>query len=105
MGCQVILPPGLPRRIDDHLENYLSSKPSIAMFSRSSSNCSIATDEGLFELPEPLPHSTAAMENIIWRRSMQMHTEQRSWQVYLFISSNIDLKNFGVHMLWLFLFL
>nr|GLL32231.1 DExH-box ATP-dependent RNA helicase DExH5, mitochondrial [Ipomoea trifida] len=77
---EVILPPGLPRRIDDHLKNYLSCKPSTAMFSRSSSNCSIATDEGLFELPEPLPHNTAAMENIIRRRSMQMHTEQQSWQ-------------------------
>lgn len=72
------------------------------MFSRSSSNCSIATDEGLFELPEPLPHNTAAMENIIRRRSMQMHTEQQSWQVDFSSSSsfsNIDLINFGVHAL------
>lgn len=78
----MILPPGLPRRIDTFLGEYLSHKPtSVAVLSRSSSNGSIATDEGLFEQPELLPQSKASMENILWRRSMQMRAEQQTWQV------------------------
>nr|XP_016432957.1 PREDICTED: DExH-box ATP-dependent RNA helicase DExH5, mitochondrial-like isoform X1 [Nicotiana tabacum] len=78
---EVILPPGLPRRIDTFLGEYLSHKPmSVAVLSRSSSNGSITTDEGLFEQPELLPQSKASMENILWRRSMQMRAEQQTWQ-------------------------
>lgn len=74
--------------MDIHLKEYLSQKTKSAecfrdVFSRSSSNGSIATDEGLFEQPEPLPHSKAAMENIIWRRSIQLRSEQQAWQVKL----------------------
>nr|XP_009779782.1 PREDICTED: ATP-dependent RNA helicase DHX36 isoform X3 [Nicotiana sylvestris] len=78
---EVILPPGLPRQIDTFLGEYLSHKPmSVAVLSRSSSNGSITTDEGLFEQPELLPQSKASMENILWRRSMQMRAEQQTWQ-------------------------
>lgn len=79
---QVILPPGMQRRVDYYLREYISQKPrGMDVFSRSSSNGSIATDEGLFEQPEPLLYSTAAMEKIISRRSLQMRTEQQTWQV------------------------
>ncbi|KAL2546121.1 DEA(D/H)-box RNA helicase family protein [Forsythia ovata] len=78
---EVILPPGLRRRVDTHLGEYISQKPKgMNAFSRSSSNCSIATDEGLFEQLEPLPPSKAAMEKIIWRKSQQMQGEQLIWQ-------------------------
>ncbi|CAK9137165.1 unnamed protein product [Ilex paraguariensis] len=78
---EVTLLPGLQRRVDDHLGEYLSQKPrTMDVFSRSSSSGSVATDEGLFEQPEPLPHSKAAMEKIVWRRSLQLRNEQQAWQ-------------------------
>lgn len=83
---EVILPPGLQRRVDTHLGEYLSQKSRSMegvrdnLFSRTSSNGSLATDEGLFEQPEPLPQSKAALEKILWRRSLQQRTEQQAWQ-------------------------
>ncbi|XP_028094162.1 DExH-box ATP-dependent RNA helicase DExH5, mitochondrial-like isoform X1 [Camellia sinensis] len=83
---EVVLPPSLQRRVDCYLEDHLSQKfgsmESIRdnAFSRSNSSCSIATDEGLFEQPEPLPQSKAVMGKIIWRRSMQMRSQQQAWQ-------------------------
>ncbi|CAI9785408.1 unnamed protein product [Fraxinus pennsylvanica] len=78
---EVILPPHLRRRVETHLGQYISQKPKdIDAFSRSSSNCSIATDEGLFEQPELLPPSKVAIEKIIWRKSQQMQEEQLIWQ-------------------------
>ncbi|XP_015170317.1 ATP-dependent RNA helicase DHX36 isoform X2 [Solanum tuberosum] len=78
---EVILPPGLPRRVDVFLGEYLSRNPrSTDVLSRSSSNGSIATDEGLFEQSEALPQSKASMKKIHWERSMQMQTEQQTWQ-------------------------
>ncbi|KAK3036728.1 hypothetical protein RJ639_030552 [Escallonia herrerae] len=83
---EVSLPPGLERRVDNYLGEYLSQKARSMrasrdnVISRSSSNGSMATDEGLFEQPEPFPHSKAAMEKIIWRRSLQMRSEQQAWQ-------------------------
>lgn len=55
---EVSLPPGLLRRVDEHLVEFLSHKSMHKGFqdisvSRSSSGGSIATDEGLFEQPEP----------------------------------------------------
>ncbi|KAG4394894.1 hypothetical protein GLYMA_20G122600v4 [Glycine max] len=47
---------------------------------RSSSNGSIGTDEGLFELPEPLASSNAYMEKILRQRSLQMRDQQQAWQ-------------------------
>ncbi|KAA8532625.1 hypothetical protein F0562_032559 [Nyssa sinensis] len=83
---EVTLHPGLQSRVDDYLGEYLSQKSGSIenfqdmAFSRSSSSGSIATDEGLFEQPDPLPHSKAAMENIIWRRSLQLRSQQQFWQ-------------------------
>lgn len=83
----MILPLGLQKRVDSYLGDYLSQKSRNMDsfqdngFSRSNSSCSVATDEGLFEQPEPLPQSKAAMEKVIWRRSMQMRSQQQAWQV------------------------
>ncbi|XP_055800682.1 DExH-box ATP-dependent RNA helicase DExH5, mitochondrial isoform X1 [Solanum dulcamara] len=78
---EVILSPGLPRRVDVFLGEYLSCKPrSMDVLSRSSSNGSITTDEGLFEQSEAHPQSKASMKKILWERSMQMQSEQKTWQ-------------------------
>ncbi|KAF7131696.1 hypothetical protein RHSIM_Rhsim09G0102100 [Rhododendron simsii] len=83
---EVILPLGLQKRVDSYLGDYLSQKSRNMDsfqdngFSRSNSSCSVATDEGLFEQPEPLPQSKAAMEKVIWRRSMQLRSQQQAWQ-------------------------
>lgn len=53
-----------------------------AAFSRSSSTSSIATDEGLFEQPEPLAVSRSVIEKIVYRRSLQLWNQQQAWQVY-----------------------
>ncbi|KAL6957771.1 RNA helicase [Sarracenia purpurea var. burkii] len=83
---ELILPLGLQRRVDCYLGDHLSQKSGSMesfqddTFSRSNSSCSIATDDGLFEQPEPLPQNKAVMEKIIWRRSMQMRSQQEAWQ-------------------------
>ncbi|KAM7487688.1 hypothetical protein LguiB_025172 [Lonicera macranthoides] len=83
---EVTLPLGVIRRVDAHLQEYFSLKPRSmnvshdSMLSGSSGNDDIATDEGLFDQPEPLPHNKAALEKIIWQRSLQMRTEQQAWQ-------------------------
>lgn len=78
----MILHPGLQRQVDSYLLDYASQKPQgMDVFSRSSSNGSIAADEGLFELPGPPPHSKAVVEKIVRQRSTQMRTEQQTWQV------------------------
>jgi len=74
-------------RVKEHFEEYLSQKSrmnkSCLDFSsaRSSSNCSIGMDEGLFEQPEPLASSKGVMEKIVWQRSLQMRDQQQAWQV------------------------
>lgn len=78
------LPPGLQKRVDAYLMEYISGKrKSMDVFSRSSSNASIATDESLFEQSEPLPHSKASMERVFWQRSLEMRDKQHTWQVQL----------------------
>ncbi|XP_022881945.1 DExH-box ATP-dependent RNA helicase DExH5, mitochondrial-like isoform X1 [Olea europaea var. sylvestris] len=78
---EVILPPRLQRRVEIHLGQYISQKPKgMDAFSRSSSNCSIATNEWLFEQPELLTPGEVSMEKIIWRKSQQMQEEQLIWQ-------------------------
>ncbi|KAG6412970.1 hypothetical protein SASPL_125665 [Salvia splendens] len=52
---EVIMAPGLQKRVDAYLVNYISGK-------------------------QPLPHSKTAMEKIFWRRSMEMYEKQRNWQ-------------------------
>ncbi|XVF84733.1 hypothetical protein PTKIN_Ptkin17bG0061900 [Pterospermum kingtungense] len=77
---------GLLKRVDAYLGEYLSKKSRTgeslldSCFSRSSSNSSIITDEGLFEQPEPLASSSAVMEKILWRRSLQLRDQQQVWQ-------------------------
>ncbi|KAK1386969.1 RNA helicase [Heracleum sosnowskyi] len=82
---EVMLPPGLERRVNVLLKEYHSLKTKSAegfrhVFSRSNSDGSISSDEGIFEKPEPLSSSKAAMEKIMRRRSMQLYTEQKAWQ-------------------------
>ncbi|XP_062145221.1 DExH-box ATP-dependent RNA helicase DExH5, mitochondrial [Alnus glutinosa] len=83
---EVALPLGLLRRVDSYFGEYLSQKAktresfSDISFSRTSSSCSIATDEGLFEQPEPLAASKTAIEKILRRRSLQLRDQQQAWQ-------------------------
>ncbi|OWM86275.1 hypothetical protein CDL15_Pgr011099 [Punica granatum] len=82
---EVSLPLGLLRKVEAHIEDYLSHKPRFNetfgnSFSRSSSSGSIATDEGLFEQPEPLASSRSMMEKILKRRSLQLREQQQAWQ-------------------------
>lgn len=78
------LPSELQRRVDAHLKEYLSYKAKTMngsrnnLFSRTNSN---VNDELLFDLPEPVSQCQAAMEQVLWRRSLQLDTEQRAWQV------------------------
>lgn len=82
-----MLPLGLLRRVEAYLGEFLSQKCSTkgsfsdVSFSRSSSNCSIIGDEGLFEVPEPLSTSKVVMDKILWRRSLQLRDQQQAWQV------------------------
>ncbi|XP_059443862.1 DExH-box ATP-dependent RNA helicase DExH5, mitochondrial isoform X2 [Corylus avellana] len=83
---EVALPLGLLRRVDSYFGEYLSQKAkarenfSDVSFSRTSSSCSIATDEGLFEQPEPLAASKTVLEKILRRRSLQLRDQQQAWQ-------------------------
>ncbi|XP_021896216.1 DExH-box ATP-dependent RNA helicase DExH5, mitochondrial isoform X1 [Carica papaya] len=76
----------LLKRVDAYLGEYLSQKSRTKdkcpedSFSRSSSSGSIATDEGLFEQPEPLAATKTVMEKIFRRRSSQLLDQQKSWQ-------------------------
>ncbi|XP_072985562.1 DExH-box ATP-dependent RNA helicase DExH3-like [Typha latifolia] len=83
---EVSLPVGLHREVDALLEEYLARKctnrgslPSVP-FSRSSSSDSFATDEGRFEQQDPHTSTSAVMEKILRRRSLQLRSQQQSWQ-------------------------
>lgn len=75
------------KRVEAYLKEYLSQKSGMKeSFSdlssaRSSSSGSFGTDEGLFEPPEPLASSKSVVEKILGRRSLQMHDQQKAWQV------------------------
>ncbi|XP_015579120.2 DExH-box ATP-dependent RNA helicase DExH5, mitochondrial isoform X2 [Ricinus communis] len=83
---EVNLPLGLQKRVDAYLGEYLfqrsNTKERFPDFSssRSSSNSSLATDEGLFEPTESLASSKAVMEKILQRRSLQLRDQQHAWQ-------------------------
>ncbi|XP_021748258.1 DExH-box ATP-dependent RNA helicase DExH5, mitochondrial-like isoform X2 [Chenopodium quinoa] len=83
---EVVVDCNLQRRVDAYLADYLSHKSKSVNalqnngFSRSSSSGSIATDEGLFEQPEPLNLSNVVMERIIRRRNLQLRDQQLAWQ-------------------------
>ncbi|XP_056162702.1 DExH-box ATP-dependent RNA helicase DExH5, mitochondrial [Syzygium oleosum] len=83
---EVSLPLGLLRRAEAYLGEYFSQKPRYSescpynSFSRCSSSSSIATEEGLFEQPEPPASSKSVIERVFARRSLQLHEKQQAWQ-------------------------
>ncbi|KAF2302260.1 hypothetical protein GH714_033906 [Hevea brasiliensis] len=82
---EVILPFGLQREVDAHLNAYLSKKSmkrgnfSANSLSRSSGG-SMATTEGLYEQPDPLIQNNVVMEKIIQRKSLKLQNKQQEWQ-------------------------
>lgn len=92
---QVSLPLGLLRRAEAYLGEYFSQKPRYSescpynSFSRCSSSSSIATEEGLFEQPEPPASSKSVIEKVLARRSLQLHEKQQAWQV----GSTFDMRS------------
>ena len=101
---QVAIDFGLQRRVDAYLADYFSRKSKSANalqdngFSRSSSSGSIATDEGLFEQPEPLTYNSSVIERITKRRNLQLRDQQLSWQVYL--PANYELPVIIIFFCW-----
>ncbi|CAO2193358.1 unnamed protein product [Urochloa humidicola] len=82
---EVAIPAGLQREVDALLADYLARKrtnsgnfPSAA-FSRSSSTDSFATDEGFFDQQDNQTTS-AVMERIQRRKSLQLRNQQAAWQ-------------------------
>lgn len=93
------MPLGLLRMVHGHLGVFLSQKsgtnPDVS-FSRSSSSCSIANDEGLFEVPEPVASDKVVMEKVLSRRSLQLRDQQQAWQVFVF-NYHVDVCIFVAH--------
>ncbi|PSS08183.1 DExH-box ATP-dependent RNA helicase [Actinidia chinensis var. chinensis] len=84
---EVVLPFGLQREVDVHLERYISSKSVNKEYfldntlSRSSSFCSIYTGEGVHEQEETLIKHSIAAEKILRPKSLQLCNKQQDWQV------------------------
>ncbi|XP_062191731.1 DExH-box ATP-dependent RNA helicase DExH3-like isoform X1 [Phragmites australis] len=83
---EVSIPAGLQREVDALLAGYLARKrmnsgtfPNAA-FSRSSSSESFATDEGFFEQQDNQTSTSAVMERIQRRKSLQLRNQQAAWQ-------------------------
>ena len=82
--CQVTLPPRLQRAVDAQLEKYLSRKTRSMDGSRDSlspatvTNGSSVINEGSCEQREPAQQDNAAVDEALWRRSMQLHMEQQA---------------------------
>ncbi|RWR93923.1 DExH-box ATP-dependent RNA helicase DExH3-like protein [Cinnamomum micranthum f. kanehirae] len=84
---EVIIPTTLHRRVDSFLGEHFSRKPiskgsvlGLPPFPRSSSYDSNATDEGLFEQPEPFVAASSVLEKLLKRKSMQLRDQQHDWQ-------------------------
>ncbi|KAL4574479.1 hypothetical protein LXL04_021311 [Taraxacum kok-saghyz] len=77
---EVALPEGLQNRVDAHLKEYLSHKDKTMKGSQDNLISNGNNDEVLFELPELPAQSKAAIEKLLWRRSVQLQTEQRAYQ-------------------------
>ncbi|CAA6665449.1 unnamed protein product [Spirodela intermedia] len=82
---EVSLPFGLHREVDALLGEYLAQKrtnrdnfPSAAFF-RSSSTDSFTTEDGSFEQQESQTSTSAVMERILRRRSLQLRDQQQAW--------------------------
>ncbi|GFY95633.1 DEA(D/H)-box RNA helicase family protein [Actinidia rufa] len=84
---EVVLPFGLQREVDVHLERYISSKSVNKEYfldntlSRSSSFCSIYTGEGVHEQEETLIKHSIAAEKILRPKSLQLRNKQQDWKV------------------------
>lgn len=83
--------------MDSFLGEHFSRKPiskgsvlGLPPFPRSSSNDSNATDEGLFEQPEPFVGASSVLEKLLKRKSMQLRDRQHDWQVLF----HIHIENF-----------
>ncbi|ONM30512.1 DExH-box ATP-dependent RNA helicase DExH3 [Zea mays] len=83
---EVSIPAGLQREVDALLAGYVARKgtyignfPSSA-FSRSSSTDSFATDEGFFEQQDNQTSTSAVMDRIQRRKSLQLRNQQAAWQ-------------------------
>lgn len=83
---EVNLPLGLQRRVDAHLATYLSQKTRSmdgsrdTLFSTPVTNGSVSTNEGLVEQREPFQNNKAALDKVLWRKSMQLCMKQQAWQ-------------------------
>ncbi|KAF5734543.1 hypothetical protein HS088_TW15G00035 [Tripterygium wilfordii] len=83
---EVTLPFGLQMEVDAHLQAYLSLKSmdrarfSDNTFSRSNTDGSITTDDGLYERQEPVMQNSVIMERILRRKSLQLRNKQQDWQ-------------------------
>lgn len=73
--------------LGEHFSRKPLSKGSVYLppFPRSSSNDSNATDEGLFEQPEPFATANGVLEKLLRRKSMQLRDQQHAWQVLFHI--------------------
>lgn len=83
----MILPFGLQKDVDSLLKSHLSLKLKSrgdSSLSRSSSDLSTVTDEGLYERQEPLAQNSVVMEKILRRKSLQLRSQQQDWKVCLF---------------------
>ncbi|KAF5777335.1 putative RNA helicase [Helianthus annuus] len=80
---EVSLPPELQKRVDAHLEEYLSHKAKSnngsrdSLYSTTSSN---GNDEGLFEQPDLGPQIQVAIQQVYRIRSVQLQADQQAWQ-------------------------
>jgi len=78
----------LQREVDALLADYVARKrtnignfPNSA-FSRSSSTDSFATDEGFFDQQDNQASTSAVMDRIQRRKSLQLRNQQAAWQVW-----------------------
>ncbi|XP_076911492.1 DExH-box ATP-dependent RNA helicase DExH5, mitochondrial-like [Bidens hawaiensis] len=82
---EVILSPGLHRRVDDHVGKYLSQKTKSIddsrdnLFPTAIDSDSIANN-GPVEAKESFPKNKGVSDNALWRKSMQLNLEQQAWQ-------------------------
>ncbi|KAF5190935.1 Dexh-box atp-dependent rna helicase dexh3 [Thalictrum thalictroides] len=80
---EVVLQFGLQRRVETLLREYISKEPmrgtlSDGFSSRSSSTGSLSGYDGFFEQQEP--RTSAVMEKILRRRSLQLLDQQQAWK-------------------------
>ncbi|CAN8267015.1 unnamed protein product [Cochlearia groenlandica] len=83
---EVNLSADLLKRVDAYLREYLSKKSKridrfpANSFSRTSSTSSIISDEGLLEQPKSMAAGNKTLDQILWRRSLQLQDRQKYWE-------------------------